>query len=283
MKAKITTIQRMSLHDGPGIRSTLFLKGCNFRCPWCHNPETLSPKIQLQYISSKCIACGTCVTACQRGALSLKDGVLRISRSLCDVCGKCSQACLSGALNLVGREVSVDEALELFLKDKVFYETSGGGITISGGEPFLQPDFVVELLRRCSEEGIHTAIETNLSQPWTVMEQALPYVSLWMCDLKRAADTYIINNMRALADSGAEMLVRTPVIPGVNDTEEEIEQMCRLLSRLGGNIRYELLGFHTLGFGKYADLGMENPMTGAHDLDPARLEGLRQILKKHGF
>ena len=126
MKAKITTIQRMSLHDGPGIRSTLFLKGCNFRCPWCHNPETLSPKIQLQYISSKCIACGTCVTACQRGALSLKDGVLRISRSLCDVCGKCSQACLSGALNLVGREVSVDEALELFLKDKVFYETSGG-------------------------------------------------------------------------------------------------------------------------------------------------------------
>ena len=103
MKAKITTIQRMSLHDGPGIRSTLFLKGCNFRCPWCHNPETLSPKIQLQYISSKCIACGTCVTACQRGALSLKDGVLRISRSLCDVCGKCSQACLSGALNLEGQ------------------------------------------------------------------------------------------------------------------------------------------------------------------------------------
>ena len=131
MRATITTLQRMSLHDGPGIRSTLFLKGCNYRCPWCHNPETLAEGPQLQYISSKCVACGSCAAVCEKGALSMKDGALAIDRSGCVLCGKCSEACLSGALNMVGTEVSVDEALEMFLKDKVFYETSGGGVTIS--------------------------------------------------------------------------------------------------------------------------------------------------------
>ena len=283
MKATITTIQRMSLHDGPGIRSTLFLKGCNFRCPWCHNPETLVRTPQLQHISSKCVSCGTCLPSCPGAALTLMDRMLTVDRTKCFSCGVCTQACLHGALNLIGKEVTVDEALEMLLKDRVFYETSGGGVTISGGEPFLQVEFTVELLRRCHAEGLHTAVETNLSQPWEIISKALPYVSFWMCDLKRADDTYSINNMRQLADSGAEILVRTPVVPGVNDSEEEIEHMCRLLSGVCGNIRYELLGFHTLGFGKYADLGMDNPMAGALDLDQGRLNELREILKKYGF
>lgn len=283
MKAKITTIQRMSLHDGPGIRSTLFLKGCNFRCSWCHNPETLKSASQLQHISSKCVSCGSCVQHCPEGALAVGDGGLVVDRGLCISCGKCETACLHGALNIIGKEISVDDALEELLKDRIFYETSSGGVTISGGEPFLQHEFTVELLRRCSEMGLHTAVETNLSQSWDILRQAVPYVDLWMCDLKRVDDTYIINNIRSLVECGAEILVRTPVVPGVNDSEDEISRMCSVLASLGGKLKYELLGFHTLGFGKYADLGMHNPMADAIDLDRARLDELRQILNIHGF
>jgi pyruvate formate lyase activating enzyme len=283
MKATITTIQRMSLHDGPGIRSTLFLKGCNYRCPWCHNPETLTPEIQLQHISSKCISCSTCVAVCNKGALYFKDGVLNIERSLCDVCGKCSESCLSGALNLVGREVSVDEAFEELLQDRVFYETSGGGITISGGEPFLQPEFVAELLRRCREEGLHTAVQTNLSLSWENISLALPFVDLWMCDLKGSDYADVICNLKRLADSGAEMVVRTPVIPGVNDSRHEIARLCETVRSLGPGVRYELMPFHTLGFGKYSDLGMSNPMIGAKDYEAADFALLCNVLKEYGY
>lgn len=283
MRATITTLQRMSLHDGPGIRSTLFLKGCNYRCPWCHNPETLAEGPQLQYISSKCVACGSCAAVCEKGALSMKDGALAIDRSGCVLCGKCSEACLSGALNMVGTEVSVDEALEMFLKDKVFYETSGGGVTISGGEPFLQSEFTVELLKRCKEAGLHTALETNLSLSWEVISQALPYVDLWMCDLKGPQYKDVISNLRRLSGLGADLIVRTPVIPGVNDSKEVIRELCEIVRSMGPGVKYEIMPFHTLGFGKYADLGMKNPMEGVQEYDSSEFATLKEIVKKYGY
>lgn len=283
MRATITTLQRMSLHDGPGIRSTLFLKGCNFRCPWCHNPETLVRGPQLQHILSKCVACGSCVSVCQRGALSIKDGSLAIDRSECVLCGKCSEVCVSGALNLVGKEVSVEEALEMLLQDKVFYETSGGGVTISGGEPFLQPEFIVELLKKCKEVDLHTALETNLSLPWEMISPALPYVDLWLCDLKGPQYKDVISNLRRLAESDADLIVRTPVIPGVNDSSEVIQELCEIVRGLGTGVMYEIIPFHTLGFGKYADLGMENPMEGVKDYDTLEFASLKELIRKYGY
>ena len=283
MRATITTLQRMSLHDGPGIRSTLFLKGCNFRCPWCHNPETLVRGPQLQHILSKCVACGSCVSVCQKGALSIKDGSLAIDRSECIICGKCSDVCVSGALNLVGKEVTVEEALEMLLQDKVFYETSGGGVTISGGEPFLQPEFTVELLKKCKEADLHTALETNLSLSWEVISPALPYVDLWMCDLKGPQYKDVISNLRRLAESGADLIVRTPVVPGVNDSREVIQKLCEIARGLGPSVRYEIMPFHTLGFGKYGDLGMENPREGVKDYDTLEFASLKELIKKYGY
>ena len=213
----------------------------------------------------------------------MRDELLMIDRSLCDVCGMCVSHCLSAALNLVGREVSLDEAIEMLLQDKIFYETSGGGITVSGGEPFLQHDFTVELLKRCKEEGLHTAVETNLSLPWDRMESALPYVDLWMCDLKGPEYKDVISNLRLLAGSGAELVVRTPVVSGVNDSLDKIAALCEIVRSLGPRVRYEIMPFHTLGFGKYVDLGMANLMLGACDYNKSEFAKLRDILKEYGY
>ena len=198
----------------------------------------------------------------------MKDGALAIDRSGCVLCGKCSEACLSGALNMVGTEVSVDEALEMFLKDKVFYETSGGGVTISGGEPFLQSEFTVELLKRCKEAGLHTALETNLSLSWEVISQALPYVDLWMCDLKGPQYKDVISNLRRLSGSGADLIVRTPVIPGVNDSKEVIRELCEIVRSMGPGVRYEI---------------MKNPMEGVQEYDASEFATLKELVKKYGY
>lgn len=294
LRGFITTVQRMSVHDGPGIRSTVFMKGCNMRCAWCHNPETLAAGPQLQHIGPACRLCGSCVQSCPAGALSIHDGVLEIDRSLCTMCGKCADACLNGAMNIVGESVTVAGLLERLMADKVFYETSGGGVTVSGGEPFLQHEFVCGLLAECRCSGLATAVETNLSLPWTIYERAVGLVDLWMCDIKcmdpechrkwtGAGNDSVRENIGHLASAGTEILVRTPVIPGVNDSPDEIDRICRFLRGFGGNLRYELLGFHTLGFGKYKDLGMANAMKGTEDMSSARLAQLREILDNYGF
>lgn len=295
MKGTITTIQRMSIHDGPGIRSTLFMKGCNLRCAWCHNPETWSPHPQLQYIAAKCIYCGSCIGACDRRALRpAADGRVVIDRRICTLCGRCVEACVSGAMTRVGRLIESGEALRELLLDRTFFRTSGGGVTLSGGEPLLQADFAEEVLRGCLDEGVHTAVESNLTEPWPVVERFLPLVRLWMCDLKIAdsemhrrwtgqGNERIIDNLRRLAATGSPVIVRTPVVPGVNDTEQAVEELCRIVAGLGGEVAYELLGFHTLGFGKFDNLGMENPMSGAAALTRERFELLKQIPERFGI
>ena len=293
MKGIITTIQRMSIHDGPGIRSTLFLKGCDLRCSWCHNPETWSKHRQLQYIASKCIRCGTCIAACDQKALRAGERLV-IDRADCNRCGKCTEVCPTGAMSWIGREVSADEAVRELSADKIFFRTSGGGVTLSGGEPLLQAGFAREVLGGCLAQGIHTAVESNLTENWDVVETFLPLVKLWMCDLKLAdpelhrrwtgqGNGRIISNLRQLADKGVPIIVRTPVVPGVNDTAEAIDALCRIISGLGGNVAYELLGFHPLGFGKFDDLGMTNPMAGTGALDGSILEELKKIPRRYGI
>lgn len=293
MKGTITTIQRMSIHDGPGIRSTLFLKGCNLHCAWCHNPETWSIRPQLQYISSKCICCGSCVHVCGNRALQIGDKLI-IDRNACSKCGLCVNACVTGALTWIGKQVESSEIVHELLQDRVYFEKSGGGVTLSGGEPLLQPDFAEDILRYCCQEGVHTAVETNLTEPWPIVERFLPLVKLWMCDLKVAdsdihrkwtglGNAQIIANLHRLSECGIPIIVRTPVIPGVNDSQEAIEDICKIVSELKGNVAYELLGFHTLGFGKFTDLGIENKMAGIAPLDRSVLKNLQQIPEHYGL
>lgn len=290
----VTRVQRMSIHDGPGIRTTVFLKGCNFRCRWCHNPETWRREAQVERIGERCIACGACVAVCGSGALRLENGGLCFDRERCDACGRCADACPARAMNRVGKTISVDDLMQDLQRDIPFFEESGGGVTISGGEPLLQPAFVRELLRRCRAEGIPTALETNLSVSQELIEELLPLVGLWMCDLKAAGDdlhrrwTGMLNartlaNLQLLGQRNAPLIVRTPVVPGVNDTPEAIGAICDRLKGIGSLLYYELLGFHTLGTDKFTALGMENPMPAAEPLPPERLESLRAVAARTGI
>lgn len=291
MEAVITTIQRMSLHDGPGIRSVLFLKGCNMRCRWCHNPETWVRTTQLQQIRGRCVGCGSCLEACPPKALRHSENGIRIERGECTVCGRCAEVCPSGALSLVGERIDAREALRRVERDRVFFDQTGGGVTLSGGEPLLQADFAEEFLGLCRKAGISTAVESNLSLPWDRVERLTDSTDLWMCDLKiadpelhrRMTDTDngpVVENLGRLLSTGARVIVRTPVIPGVNDTRRQIEALCRTLrpyeERLAG---YELLPFHTLGFDKFANYGADNPLAGCRDLPRERFESLRSIAR----
>ena len=293
MEGTITAIQRMSIHDGPGIRSTLFLKGCDLRCAWCHNPETWSYQPQLQYVADKCIRCGSCIAVCDDRVLRLEEKVY-IDRDRCSRCGRCVEACVTGALSWVGRQIEACEAVRELLLDRTFFEESGGGVTLSGGEPLLQADFAEEVLRGCLAEGIHTAVESNLTEPWPTIERFLPLVRLWMCDLKVAdsakhrcwtglGNERIIENLHRLAATGTPLVVRTPVVPGVNDTPEAVEELCRIVADLNGKVFYELLGFHSLGFGKFGDLGMNNPMAGTPPLTSKKLADLQRIPERFGL
>jgi len=283
----------MSIHDGPGLRTAVFLKGCNMRCKWCHNPETWSRKGQLQYVRSKCIGCGTCAAVCPNGVLTVSETGLHIEFDKCKVCGTCAASCPANAISIVGREVTPEGLWDEIKKDIPFFRNSGGGVTVSGGEPLLQKEFVKEFLTICRENGVNTAVETNMSEDWETIAEVNPLVDIWMCDLKMAdtenhkhwtgiGNEQIIGNILKLAATGRKMTVRTPVIPGVNDTEMEIDAICRLLAPYSENVAYELLGFHTLGFNKFENLGIENELEDIEGLAINKLEELKQITERYG-
>lgn len=291
MSGTITTIQRLSIHDGPGIRSTVFLKGCNMRCPWCHNPETWQSGPSLQHLPDKCICCGQCIEACPKGAVSLVDGNIRINRESCRLCLKCTEACVSRALTGIGDTVTAEELLRRVLQDKTCFDNSGGGVTLSGGEPSLQKDFCIEFLKLCKSEGLHTAVETNLSCSGKTVDELAPWLDLWMCDLKIADDekhirytgisnALTIRNLRHLSDIKATFVVRTPVIPGINDSEQDIGELCRIVRDLDCEY-YELLPYHSMGQYKFPTLGIEDPLPATSNLTNDDLRPLYETIKSY--
>lgn len=274
MKATIFDIQRNSYVDGPGIRTTVFFKGCNLKCKWCHNPESQSGKVQMMFYASKCTGCGKCKEVCP------------YSLEKCDFCGRCTIFCPNDARKVCGKEYTVDEVLKEVVKDKTFYETSGGGVTFSGGECMLQTDFLVQILKKCKEEGIYTAVDTAGCVPWEHFEKVIPYTDLFLYDIKcmdneahkkwvGADNTLILDNLKKLLKSDAHIWVRVPVIGGVNDSTEEMQKIKAFFDENGYPEKVELLPYHAMGEHKYSAIGKEVTVFEVPDKD--KMEKLKKI------
>jgi len=285
----VFNVQRFSTEDGPGIRTTVFMKGCPLRCRWCHNPEGLSPEPQLVWYDARCIGARHCLPACPVGALELTPEGMRIDRERCSPCALCSDACPSAALELIGRRWTPQDLFSEVAKDIPFYETSGGGVTVSGGEPAMQPDFVEALLRRCREAGIATALDTCGYAHWSVYDRLLPHLDLVLFDLKimdrerhrEATGVYpdrILGNAVALAERGMPMWVRTPVVPGHTDADENIDALARFISdRLPTVQRWDLLAYTRLGQPKYHRLDIPYPLEGTEPPTRSHMERLAAL------
>ena len=267
----ITNIQKFSLHDGPGIRTTIFLKGCPLRCFWCHNPETHSINHQIIYFEERCTGCGVCARRCPENAIEIKDNRSVRDNNKCNLCGKCADFCPNNAQEYIGKDVTSREIMKEIIKDEAFYEESGGGVTFSGGEPLMYLDFLQDVLRSCKIRGIHTAVDTSGYAPWECFEKIIDKVDLFLYDLKLMNDEkhkkytgvsnkVILENLKKLSARGANIYIRMPIIAGVND-DSHIDETIEFLSNLN-IIQVNLLPYHKMGMEKYKRLGMEYKLTG---------------------
>ena len=258
--------KKYSIHDGPGIRTTVFLKCCPLACWWCHNPESISPRPAVLYRRERCIGCGACILACPGKAIRPTDEGFLADPALCEGNGACAEACPSTARELVGRNMTSGEVLEVIRKDILFYDESGGGATFSGGEPLLQPEFLQEMLLGCRESGIHTAVDTTGFAQASVLLETAALTDLFLYDIKHmdpekhrlytgVDNTLILENLKTLTESGAKVAIRIPFIPGVNDDEENISRTGEFVSRLSGIVSVHLLAYHTSARNKYAKWG----------------------------
>jgi len=268
IKGFIFNIERFTLHDGPGIRTTVFLKGCPLNCEWCCNPESQSIAPQLAYFKEKCTACGRCLPLCSKGAISSgeKDQRVILDFSLCDGCGNCAPACIPDALVMMGEEKTTSEIVEIVKRDLPFYLRSCGGVTLSGGEPLAQPNFTAEILRMCKDTGIHTAIQTCGYGIQTDIDKVLPYLDLVIFDLKHMdaathqrltgkSNQLILENLQYINTQEKDIVIQIPLIPGMNDSEENLAACFQLAQSLKYVQGVSLLSYHALGQSKYSRIG----------------------------
>lgn len=291
MKARVIEIKRFAVHDGDGIRTTVFLKGCPLKCVWCHNPESIDFQPQLAFYSNKCISCGMCAPSCPVGAHTLTEGQHSFERERCIACGKCEDACLNGALKIQGREMMVDEIVPILLKDKDFYDTSNGGVTLSGGECLMHADFCVELLRKLKKYGIHTAVDTCGFVSKEMLDKVIPYTDVFLYDIKAfdedvhiactgQSNRVILENLRYLDDCGAKTEIRIPFVPEKN--ADQIEKISQFLSKLKNVTMVRVLPYHNYAGSKYASLGMCNTLPKVLPSEE-QLEMAREQMRAYGL
>jgi len=293
--ALIFNIQRFSIHDGPGIRTTVFFKGCPLRCQWCHNPESIELSPEIGYHEARCIKCHKCIEVCPKEAVSKSQKGVMINREKCDGCGKCAEICYSRALELYGRHMKIEEAMAEVLRDLPFYNNSNGGVTASGGEPLAQANFVADFFLRAREEGIHTALDTSGHAQWATLRKVLDYTNLVLYDVKTmnperhkmltgVSNDLILANLERTCREGTPVIVRIPLVPNYNivNVEEDIKEIADFLQNLNSVRRVDLLPFHRLGKSKYLMLD-RNYIVDIEPPDKEYVEKAQKILVSSGI
>lgn len=293
MEGKIFNIQKYSIHDGPGIRNTVFMMGCPLSCWWCHNPESQSLKEQLMVFPNRCIGCMACIEACTQGAIKEVNGMVVTDRSKCKNCGDCTLVCYPGAREMSGETMTVEEVAHEVLKDRDFFDESDGGVTFSGGEPLMQADFLIALLQEMKKHHIHTTVDTSGFASRKVIEKVSKYTDLFLYDLKHidsvkhekytgVTNNIILDNIKFLHDIGKEIIIRIPIIPGINNSEEDLKAFRDFIKTLPNIKGVNILPYHKIGEEKYKRLGMNYKMTGVEEPSEEDMDFALQILKGTG-
>ncbi len=290
-------VQKFAVHDGGGIRTLVFLKGCPLHCRWCSNPESLAGRPEIIFVANNCIACGECLKVCGHGAIGISgpgcEG-LAIDRDKCTLCGRCAKSCYAGAINIIGRYLSVPELVAIVERDRKFYEQSNGGVTFSGGEPTAQPEFLTAALKELRARGIHTAIETSSFVPWDTYEPILRHVNLVLTDIKHMDDTehrrltgvsnrIILDNLCRISRLGIPMKIRLPLIPGLNDDAANLGHTADFVGSLESVQSLDILPYHRLGEIKWRQLGEKYALTGLAAHAEAEIAGAARFFSDRGI
>ena len=292
MKANIFNIQRFSIHDGPGIRTTVFFKGCHLKCTWCHNPESQNSEREILYDKNKCTLCGKCMKACKNNAIEIKNNILTTNMDKCTFKGDCTVCCINSARQVAGKEYTVDEVVEEVLKDRVFYKNSKGGVTLSGGEPLIYADFVEELLKKLKKENIHTAVDTCGYGDFEVLERISKYTDLFLYDLKLMDDdkhilytglsnAVIIDNLIRLSKIHKNINLRLPLIEGINADEDNMTKILKFIKDTNVK-KINFLPYHDIGRHKYKKLSRPYSENMKRPADE-KLKRFKEIFEKEGY
>ena len=294
-KPLIFDIKRYAINDGPGIRITVFFKGCFLNCAWCHNPESISAKMQKLYTASKCIGCASCVAACTLDACKLTPDGIITDPDLCRLCGDCVEACPTKAIEMSGQSREIAELVDIIESERAFFESSGGGLTVSGGEPLRHPDFLIDLLDACGERGIHRVLDTTGSSPTETLLKVAKRTELFLYDLKSmdpvihkkytgSSNQQILHNLKALAETGADIIVRIPLIDGVNADEDNMEKTAAFVAGLAGEKKpVNLLPYHGIAAKKYEKLGGVYDAGEMSEPSEEQQQKAIEIFKAHGL